>query len=87
MTLGLWLIVAYVVLTYAVLAFAFAAANGTPEDETLEDETPQWARDGDGLGEDAVKASYRDSFARLGEVKRKHDPGDLFGVNRNIRTT
>lgn len=87
MTLGLWLIVAYAVLAYVVLAFAFAAANQTPEDETLEDETPQWARDGHGLGEGDVKAPYRDRLAHLAEVKRKHDPGDLFGVNQNIRTT
>ena len=38
---------------------------------------PQWAKEG-------VKASYRDNFVRLAEVKRKHDPGDLFRVNQNI---
>jgi len=37
-------------------------------------------------GEDDVKASYRRIFARLGEVKRKQDPGNLFRVNQNMRS-
>src|SRR5262245_17223256 len=36
-------------------------------------------------GEDTVKASYRDSYARLAQVKRKYDPGNLFRVNQNIK--
>jgi FAD/FMN-containing dehydrogenase len=36
-------------------------------------------------GEDGVKAAYRDSYARLSEVKRAYDPGNLFRVNQNIK--
>jgi len=36
-------------------------------------------------GEDNVKASYRDNFVRLSQVKRKYDPGNLFRVNQNIK--
>jgi FAD/FMN-containing dehydrogenase len=36
-------------------------------------------------GEDNVKAAYRDNFARLAQVKRKYDPGNLFRVNQNIK--
>ena len=36
-------------------------------------------------GEDNVKASYRDNHARLAQVKRKYDPGNLFRVNQNIK--
>jgi FAD/FMN-containing dehydrogenase len=36
-------------------------------------------------GEDNVKAAYRENYARLAQVKRKHDPDNLFRVNQNIR--
>jgi FAD/FMN-containing dehydrogenase len=38
-------------------------------------------------GEDNVKAAYRDNYARLAQVKRKYDPGNLFRVNQNIKPT
>jgi len=36
-------------------------------------------------GEDRVAASYRDNYARLAQVKRKYDPGNLFRMNQNIK--
>jgi FAD binding domain/Berberine and berberine like len=36
-------------------------------------------------GEDNVKASYRDNYKRLAEVKRKYDPKNLFRLNQNIK--
>ncbi len=36
-------------------------------------------------GEDRVKATYRDNYARLAIVKAKYDKGNLFRVNQNIR--
>jgi FAD/FMN-containing dehydrogenase len=36
-------------------------------------------------GEDNVKASYRDNYARLSQVKAKYDPNNLFHVNQNIK--
>ncbi len=36
-------------------------------------------------GDDNVKASYRDNYARLAQIKRKYDPANLFRVNQNIR--
>ena len=36
-------------------------------------------------GEDNVKAAYRDGYARLAQVKRAYDPGNLFRVNQNIK--
>ncbi|MFH1717167.1 MAG: BBE domain-containing protein, partial [Planctomycetota bacterium] len=36
-------------------------------------------------GEDRVKATYRDNYERLVEVKTKYDPTNLFRVNQNIR--
>lgn len=35
-------------------------------------------------GDQRVRASYRDNHARLVEVKRAYDPGNLFRVNQNI---
>ena len=35
-------------------------------------------------GADRVQASYKDNFARLAQVKRRYDPGNLFHVNQNI---
>ncbi|MHA2343100.1 MAG: BBE domain-containing protein, partial [Candidatus Hodarchaeales archaeon] len=36
-------------------------------------------------GEDRVKASYKDNYKRLVEIKNKYDPNNLFRVNQNIR--
>jgi Berberine and berberine like len=36
-------------------------------------------------GQDRVKASFRDNYARLSSIKRDLDPGNLFRVNQNIR--
>ena len=36
-------------------------------------------------GEGSVKAAYRDNYARLAQVKRTYDPGNLFRVNQNIK--
>ncbi len=36
-------------------------------------------------GEDRVKASYKDNYARLVEIKNKYDPNNLFRVNQNIK--
>ncbi len=36
-------------------------------------------------GEDRIAGSYRDNYARLAEIKRKYDPGNLFRMNQNIK--
>jgi FAD/FMN-containing dehydrogenase len=36
-------------------------------------------------GVDRIKATYRDNYARLVQVKRKYDPNNFFHVNQNIR--
>jgi FAD/FMN-containing dehydrogenase len=36
-------------------------------------------------GIDQVKASYRDNYARLAQIKAEYDPGNLFHVNQNIK--
>jgi FAD/FMN-containing dehydrogenase len=36
-------------------------------------------------GRDRVKASYRDNYERLVEIKRDYDPANLFRVNQNIK--
>ena len=36
-------------------------------------------------GEDRVRASYRDNYARLAKVKAKYDPENFFRVNQNIK--
>ncbi len=38
-------------------------------------------------GQDRIKATYRDNYERLVEVKNKYDPTNLFRVNQNIRPT
>jgi len=38
-------------------------------------------------GEDRIKATYRDNFARLVAVKNTYDPTNLFRVNQNIKPT
>ncbi|MHC4324487.1 MAG: FAD-binding oxidoreductase [Planctomycetota bacterium] len=38
-------------------------------------------------GEDRVKATYRDNYERLVQIKNKYDPTNLFRVNQNIRPT
>ena len=35
--------------------------------------------------QDRVRASYRDNYSRLAQVKRTHDPGNVFHVNWNIK--
>jgi FAD/FMN-containing dehydrogenase len=36
-------------------------------------------------GIDRIRATYRDSYARLVEVKQRYDPANLFHVNQNIQ--
>jgi FAD/FMN-containing dehydrogenase len=36
-------------------------------------------------GEDRVKASYRDNYTRLAQIKARYDPHNLFHINQNIR--
>ncbi len=36
-------------------------------------------------GQDRVKASYRNNYERLSEIKAKYDPANLFRVNQNIK--
>lgn len=37
-------------------------------------------------GVDRIKATYRDNYDRLVEVKKRYDPNNFFHVNQNIRT-
>ena len=36
-------------------------------------------------GQDRVRASYRDNYDRLAEVKRRYDPENFFHNNQNIQ--
>jgi len=36
-------------------------------------------------GQERVKASYKNNYARLQKIKRTYDPANLFRVNQNIR--
>jgi FAD/FMN-containing dehydrogenase len=36
-------------------------------------------------GDDRVRASYRDHYPRLAQIKAHFDPDNLFRVNQNIR--
>ena len=36
-------------------------------------------------GEDRVRASYRENYPKLAEVKARYDPENIFSVNQNIR--
>ena len=36
-------------------------------------------------GQERVKASYKDNYNRLVEIKRKYDPNNVFKVNQNIK--
>jgi hypothetical protein len=35
-------------------------------------------------GEGRIRATYRDNYDRLADIKRKYDPANLFRVNQNI---
>jgi FAD/FMN-containing dehydrogenase len=35
-------------------------------------------------GQDRVRASYRDNYERLAQIKRRYDPENLFRINQNI---
>lgn len=35
-------------------------------------------------GQDRIKASYRDNYERLRQIKKKYDPNNFFSVNQNI---
>jgi hypothetical protein len=39
----------------------------------------------DNEGEARLKATYGDNYKRLGKLKKKYDPVNLFRVNQNIR--
>ena len=36
-------------------------------------------------GEDRIRATYRENYLRLAQIKAKYDPDNFFRVNQNIR--
>jgi FAD/FMN-containing dehydrogenase len=36
-------------------------------------------------GQERIRATYRDNYDRLAQIKRKYDPTNLFHVNQNVR--
>jgi FAD/FMN-containing dehydrogenase len=38
-------------------------------------------------GQERIRATYRDDFERLVDIKNEYDPTNLFRVNQNIRPT
>jgi len=36
-------------------------------------------------GQERVRASYRDNYDRLAQIKRSYDPENLFRINQNIQ--
>jgi len=36
-------------------------------------------------GDERIKATYRDNYKKLAEIKPKYDPNNLFRVNQNIK--
>lgn len=36
-------------------------------------------------GQDRIRATYRDNYDRLAQIKKKYDPANFFRVNQNIR--
>ena len=39
----------------------------------------------EGEGDERIRATYRDNYARLARIKAKYDPENFFNVNQNIR--
>jgi FAD/FMN-containing dehydrogenase len=39
---------------------------------------------GDGRRAGRVKATYRDNYARLAQIKKQYDPDNFFRVNQNV---
>ena len=39
----------------------------------------------EGEGEDRIRATYRNNYARLAQIKARYDPNNFFRVNQNIR--
>jgi hypothetical protein len=37
-------------------------------------------------GEDRIKATYRDNYGRLADIKGKYEPTNFFRVNQNIQS-